>query len=61
MIYWKIIMLISILGIGTTMYLLGWMEWIKDWRKILQNAKYYAIACGIGVNLYWIYLILTNA
>jgi hypothetical protein len=31
-----------------------------DWRDAVRYAKIYAITCGIGLNIYWIYEILTN-
>jgi hypothetical protein len=61
MLIWKAILALSTFGLIFISYQFGWLDWIKDWRKVLQYSKWYAIACGIGLNIYWLYLIVTNA
>lgn len=55
----KIIITILILGVGFAAYREGYI--LKNWRKDLKMAMYYMTAMGIGLHIYWLYLIVTNA
>lgn len=35
-------------------------DWKDTVRWVGRSSRNYAIVCGIGLNIYWIYSILTN-
>ena len=52
-----ILILLSIIGFGIYVY---FVEKRRDWRTDLKYVKYYLMACGAGLNLYWLYMLVTN-
>ncbi len=55
-----ILILLAAVGYGIYVY---FVEKKRDWRTDPKYAKYYLIylmACGAGLNLYWLYMLVTN-
>ena len=57
MIYLAIAFIIAVVGGGIFIYV---VEKKRDWRTDLKYAKIYLVWCGVGLNIYWLYLLVTN-
>jgi hypothetical protein len=62
MLIWKAILVLSAFGICFISYNLGYLDFIiKDWKRSWNYAKIYMAITGLGLHIYWLYLIVTNA